>query len=238
MHASGLTWKGWFPMPREEIAIINQQLGTTARSSSARAVFEALCDLANTRRSLTFEAPIALVAHVAGVAYKTAQTRLRDLKQLGVIAIESPATGGLDVPHRYTLRSASLTKRTANQTPDTLPTSIKTEKNITPPPPQEFLPLIIRFRKIRPECANPLITDASIISAIEACPAGPDRERGFSEFERDARIASQIKPLRMLQSYMQTAAQGPKQPKGNHHGKSKRDRSGEYAEPDRLLPKL
>jgi hypothetical protein len=236
-----LSWKGWFPMPREQIALINQNLGATARGSTARVVFEALCDLANTRNMQIFEAPIALVAHVAGVAYKTAAARLRDLERIGVLSIESPAHGGLDVAHRYTLRTASLTERSVslaersvNPTPDALPTSMKKENTTTQPPDAVFLPFIARFRAVRPEFAKS--RDFDVAEAIRACPAGPARDQAFTEFERDAATALQCppNPVRMLRGYMAQGAEGPKKKRKV----STHDNRGEYPENERPLPSL
>ena len=237
-----LTWKGWFPMPREQIAVINQNLGATARGSTARVVFEALCDLANTRNTQTFEAPIALVAHVAGVAYKTAAARLRDLERIGVLSIEQPAHSGLDVAHRYTLRTASLTERTAslaqrsaNPASDDLPTSLKTEKTTTHPPDAGLLPFIERFRAIRPEFAN--VRDFHIADAIRAWPAGPARDQAFAEFAQDAATALQCppNPVKMLRSYLSQTNQPPK---GNRNERHSHKRAGEFAEPAKSIPEL
>ncbi|MCX7007340.1 MAG: helix-turn-helix domain-containing protein [Kiritimatiellaeota bacterium] len=122
--------RGWFPVWRQDLAVINEQLGTTAKSASAKAVLLALCQLANDRRSSTVEVRISLIASLAGVSYRTASARLRDLRQLELIGLEhqsSPGRSRPDAPSRYTVRGyAKFAYPSANDSVSHLPTGLNT----------------------------------------------------------------------------------------------------------------
>ncbi len=122
--------RGWFPIWRQDLAVINEQLGTTAKSASAKAVLLALCQLANDRRSATFEARITLIASLAGVSYRTASARLHDLRQLELISLENQVSPGRhrpDAPSRYTVRGyAKFADPSANERRCHLPTGLNT----------------------------------------------------------------------------------------------------------------
>ena len=241
------TWKGWFPVHRMDLQIIRQNFGADRRYEGVRIVFDALCDMANARRRATFEAPINLIAHVAGVKYKTAQARLRDLEGCGLVKIQNPR-GALDTPREYTLlgeAGAELSREhsaPSNGDFPGVPTGSKPENTPPPAPPigAELLHFVFRFRKIRAEFADARLQDFQIADAVRCCPPGPDRERGFTDFERDAATALTCpdNPLKMLRGYMAQAAEGPKQMKGKHNGTRNRNRGGEYAEPVKPLPRI
>jgi hypothetical protein len=122
--------RGWFPVWRQDLAVINEQLGTTAKSASAKAVLLALCQLANDRRSATVEVRITLLASLAGVSYRTASARLRDLRQLELIGIEQQVSLGRcrpDAPSRYTVRGyAKFAYPSANDSVSHVPTGLNT----------------------------------------------------------------------------------------------------------------
>ena len=238
-------WKGWYPVYRADIELIQQHFRADTRYQGVRVVFEALCDMANSRDSATFEAPINLVAHVAGVSYKTAQARLRDLEGCGLVKIEN-RRGGLDAPRLYSLLGNAGTahgkdcRALGNAEISGLPTSMKTEN--TPPPPLaaplggDLLLFVSRFRNIRAEFTDARLQDFQISEALRCCPPGPDRERGFSDFERDAATALKCpdNPVKMLRGYMAQAAEGPKK----QRKAGKYENRGQYPEAERPLPSL
>ena len=74
---------------------------------SALGIYAALCELASDACAESFVAELPLIANVAGVGKRTAQTILPELVALGVLAIKKrnfPGTN-MDAPSIYTLLS-------------------------------------------------------------------------------------------------------------------------------------
>ena len=122
--------RGWFSVWRQALAVINEQFGSTAKSASAKAVLLAFYQLANDRRFATVEVRITLLASLAGVSYRTASARLRDLRQLELIRIEHQASPGRcrpDAPSRYIVRGyAKFAYPSAKERSCPLPTGFST----------------------------------------------------------------------------------------------------------------
>ena len=213
MSAAKLTGNGWFRVQRQAVDLILNSFPSD-RCLSALAVFYALCRLANDARGAPFEARIALVKNLSGVSYRTAITRLHDLAGLGLVAIQQQGGKYPDGPSTYTLTGcAVISDPSANDKARHLPTGLKRERiEETTPPSPELEPYISRFRNIRPEFTDQRITAHHIAEALRGCPAEPDRERGFSDFERDmaAQPDAPLNPVKVLRAYITQAALGPK----------------------------
>ena len=95
--------RGWFPVGKSEIALLNEQCG--AASASVKAVWLALLCLANDRQSVTFQIEANVICSLAAVCLRTTRTALAKLEELGFVRIEryyDPDTSRND-PSTYTL---------------------------------------------------------------------------------------------------------------------------------------
>lgn len=131
METQLIKHKGWIKFNKAENELLNQQLGE--KSASAKAVWLALLILANERRvngkdPEHFTVRVTLIAHVAGVSYKTTQRMLKELEQLKLLKI---AGGNTPEGCTYQLNRIEGTqdlKTQVNDKPSACPTSLKKEE--------------------------------------------------------------------------------------------------------------
>ena len=253
MRSDGLiNRKGWIKVNKADVAYLGEQLNNA--STSPKAVWLALLTLADERRAAKFKVSVNLIASIAAVSRGTTKSALKSLAENEFITIAHhriPGRKEWDECTYTLLRGEYAASRSVNNCPRSVNSGAQnsdqcikpaqTAKNLPPLPTvsEADKVYVLRFREIRTEYQDAArFPDIEIAAALAACPPGPDRERGFDDLERAARPPQPCprKPLPMLRSYMQTAAQGPKVERRKKH--DKKHRSGEFAEPSQPVPVL
>ncbi len=204
----------WFPVFREDMKIINQHFSSTGEAPTVRALYESVCSIANERQTLSFVESLALIAHTAGVSWRTAQRHIRELERLNLVKVEEQPGPRASLKYTLTRREVVSSCDTVSQRYDVdeaLPcrTSSTKENNKTiPPPPQPhgFSVFVSRFRSIgRAEFQSTLFDDQSIVAILHGYEL-PVIEAALADLERDAPgEVKSINPLKKLGSYLRTA---------------------------------
>ncbi len=97
---------GWFKVSRADLEKIRFNI-RGERVPSAFAVYVAVADILNRRRSVSEEIPVAAIALLAGTCYNTAESRIADLEAAGIFSVERVMGVGerQRLPNRYTIPS-------------------------------------------------------------------------------------------------------------------------------------
>ncbi len=94
----------WCWCSKGALKMITAQFAESNQAISARSVYVAMTELASDAASDTFTASKALIAHKAGVSYKTVERILHGLEVLALIKIDRNETAGVfNAPNTYTL---------------------------------------------------------------------------------------------------------------------------------------
>lgn len=153
-------------------------------------MYEAICSIANERVLETFTEGLGLIAHEAGVSWRTAQRHIMELDRLGLVKVERQT--GPRAPFRYTVKRKEIIRRydSVSQRYDTdeaLPcrtSSTMGTRETKPPPHHEAF--LSRFRSIqRSEFQGKHIKDGHVLDVL----AGYDDaiiESALADLERDA----------------------------------------------------
>ncbi|MEY2487389.1 MAG: hypothetical protein QOH39_3037 [Verrucomicrobiota bacterium] len=104
--------KGWFAVQKADLALLNEQCGDSA--PWIKAVWLALLQIQNDRRSSEFEVPIGFIKREAVVSRSTAKRAIRQLIALGFLHVETQKVAGKkesDVNRYRMIRSGLLEPR-------------------------------------------------------------------------------------------------------------------------------
>lgn len=186
---------GYFPIYKSDHALIRERMGATETGATALATLCGLHHLANDKgpKVSSIEANIALIAHVAGVSYRTALARIGDLEKLGLLSIVRVIPKGRKQPSAastYTLCTHetvcnSRTRGYASDEPRHSPTSSKKKERSNP-----SIASHLSSEKNTNEPAHGANAEASPLRAVGGGgEVGPVGSAGLSDSELARRAA-------------------------------------------------